>query len=193
MLLLQPLGHLSLFGNDTIPGVSMNNEIIHPPHVLARISRRRVGFERDLRRMGFSISTNCGYRLLDDGETLLIIDLMPYPQARERSPGYPIRCWPAPCRILRLTTDGIGARASGWDDCSLMMPGHHIPDIPVARHMEVEIRRRFDLQACRPWKLLRSGRMKGPPLFDDFVFEWTSPLSVLIEIPNRKAGWVERR
>ena len=179
-------------------GVSMKNGIVHPPHVLARIERRRIGFERDLRRTGFSISTNCGYRLLDDGETLLILDFMPYPQIldfmphpqkRERSPDYPIRYWPAPCRIMRLSARA-GERTFDWNNCSMMTPGGHVPDIPVARQMEAEIQSKLNLEACRPWKLLRSGYMKGPPLFDDFVFEWTSPLSILIEIPDRKAGWL---
>jgi hypothetical protein len=75
----------------------MRNEIIYPPHVTARWERRRLGFLRDMDRLGFTVQESdcgvppryCAWKFACDN---LVIIYSPSPD--------PTRYWPAFCEIL---------------------------------------------------------------------------------------------
>lgn len=174
--------------------------VIHPPHVLARFQRRRIGFIGDMERRGFTVTSNCAYLKLIDGLSYIVMSNPsrlgvggPSSWIGDRSHRY----WPNWCRIYRLVGHDGGISNFSLLGSGILNKGEL--DLPELREAEAdahEVHKRRHIfrgtATFQPWKTIVSGMMRGPPHFDDFLLEWNSPLSLLMDEGDKKAGWARR-
>jgi hypothetical protein len=161
-------------------------------------------------RFGFQIVTDnrsdrhqppvdAAYRPIQDGRAYIVLEVPRLPPHHNRIWGHSGRYWPARCRVVKFSLEGSGLG-------SFSMKEWDLPPIPEAVRLEdetaIEIIQQRERKAggpvapplnFRPWTVVLGGEMRGPPHFEDFLMEWDSPMSLMLEDSMKVSGWEKIR